>query len=349
MNATLRRLARQAKHAVLAGTRTAGGFDALANSSWRRERLLILCYHGVSRLDEHEWDPALFVTPAFLRRRLEILREGGYEVLPLGEAVTRLYARTLPPRSVVLTFDDGLYDFLSEAVPVLEEFRMPATNYVSTYYVVNQRPLLNITLRYALWRSRQRVIEAGTFEGQAADVALSDPEQRDALFDLLFSQSEAFADDRARQLEWLGDVVTRLGDDWQRILDHRLFHLLNPEELAETARRGFDLQLHTHRHQSPLDESLFLREVRENRSIIEESVGGSATHFCYPSGLTNPAFLPWLKSLGMETATTCVADLAQPDHDPLLLPRFIDTMNVSELVFESWLSGAGAMVSRGRS
>ncbi len=348
MPPSLRKLARQTKHTALAGLRSAGGFDRMADSSWRRERLLILCYHGVSIDDEHEWDPALFVTPAFLRRRFEILREGGYAVLDLGEAVSRLYAGSLPPRSVVLTFDDGLYDFLTQAVPLLEEFGFPATNYVSSYYVVNQRPLLNITLQYALWRARDRVVEAGTFEGQSSDVTLGDPGQRKALYDQLFEQSETYADDRAEQHAWLGRVVTRLGVDWQAILDKRQFHLMNPEELAETARRGFDLQLHTHRHRSPLEESLFVDELRENRRVVEHSTGQAATHFCYPSGKTDPAFLPWLKAIGVETGTTCVADLARRDHDPLLLPRFTDTMGQSELVFESWLSGAGAMLTRPR-
>ena len=348
MPPSLRKLARQTKHTALAGLRSAGGFERLADSSWRRERLLILCYHGVSIHDEHEWNPALFVTPAFLRRRFEILRDGGYRVLDLGEAVSRLQAGTLPPRSVVLTFDDGLYDFLAEAVPLLEEFGFPATNYVSSYFVVNQRPLLNITLQYALWQARERVVKAGTFDGQDDDLALSDPALRQALFDLMFRHSDTLAENRAAQNEWLGSVVTQLGVDWQGILDKRLFHLMSPEELAETNRRGFDLQLHTHRHRTPREASLFLEELRENRRIVEESTGQAANHFCYPSGKTDPAFLPWLRELGVETATTCVADLARADHDPLLLPRFTDTMGQSELVFESWLSGAGAMLTRSR-
>jgi peptidoglycan/xylan/chitin deacetylase (PgdA/CDA1 family) len=348
MPPSLRQLARQTKHRTLAGLRAAGGFERLADSAWRRERLLILCYHGVSIHDEHEWNSALFVTPAFLRRRFEILRDGGYQVLDLGEAVSRLNAGSLPPRSVVLTFDDGLYDFLAEAVPLLEEFGFPATNYVSSYYVVNQRPLLNITLQYALWHARERIMAAGTFDGQNGDLTLSDPAQRQALFDLLIRHSETLSEDRAAQHEWLGSVVTRLGVDWQGMLDRRLFHLMSPVELAETARRGFDMQLHTHRHHSPLEEPLFLEEIRENRRIVEDSTGQAANHFCYPSGKTNPAFLPWLKALGVETATTCVADLARSDDDPLMLPRFPDTMGQSELVFESWLAGAGAMLTRSR-
>ena len=130
--------ARHVRNAALAGLRLVGGFGRIAESVWRRRRLLILCYHGVSLQDEHEWNGDLFVTPAFLRRRFEILRDREYAVLPLGEAVRSLRGGTLPPRSVVLTFDDGFYDFFAAAAPLLEEFGYPATNYVSSYYCSHQ-------------------------------------------------------------------------------------------------------------------------------------------------------------------------------------------------------------------
>src|SRR4051812_36906439 len=111
MTETLRTAARHARHLALSGVHAVGGFRRIAESEWRRRRLLILCYHGVSLRDEHEWNGALFVSPRFLRRRFEILRDGRYTVLPLGEAADKLHRGTLPPRSVVLTFDDGFYDF----------------------------------------------------------------------------------------------------------------------------------------------------------------------------------------------------------------------------------------------
>src|SRR5438132_1545578 len=87
MGETAQKAARQIRNAALAGFRALGGLKWVGASGWRRQRLLILCYHGVSLQDEHEWAPELFVTPAFLRRRFEILRDSGYVVLPLGEAV----------------------------------------------------------------------------------------------------------------------------------------------------------------------------------------------------------------------------------------------------------------------
>jgi peptidoglycan/xylan/chitin deacetylase (PgdA/CDA1 family) len=343
----LRSAARHVRNSVLAGLHAVGGFNPIAASEWRRRRLLILCYHGVSLQDEHEWNGDLFVTPAFLRRRFEILRDLRYAVLPLSEAARRLRDHTLQPRSVVLTFDDGFYDFVAAAVPLLEEFGYPATNYVSSYYCIHQHPVPTVTLSYLLWRARSRVLAPGVLPGQDDAVDLHDLRQRERLAAELSSRAEALPGGREARQAWLSEVAARLGIDWEGIVRSRLFHLMSTAEVTDVARRGFEVQLHTHRHRTPRDKAAFCNEVLENRRLLQGITGRAATHFCYPSGDVDPVFLPWLRELEVETATTTkIGALAGAGDDPLLLPRFVDTMDKSEVVFESWLCGAGAMLSR---
>ena len=94
---------RTTRDLLLRGTRTGGGFRLIARSKWRRERLLILCYHGFSLRDEHEWNPALYVTAGHLAARLRLLAAEGYRVLPLGDAVKGLRGGNLPPQSVAVS------------------------------------------------------------------------------------------------------------------------------------------------------------------------------------------------------------------------------------------------------
>ncbi len=350
MRESLRSAARRVRHAGLAAMRAAGGFGRVADSQWRRRHLLILCYHGVSLQDEHEWNDQLFVTPAFLRRRLEILRDGRYTVLPLADAVRRLRGDALPPRSVAITFDDGYYNFYAAAAPLLEEFGVPATNYVSTYYSAHQRPIPPVAVRYLLWRARHMELAPGTLPGLDDAASLRDPRQRERLADRLMEAPQDATRDRAAQEAWLGEVAASLGIDWDGFLRSRLFHLMTADELRDMARRGFDMQLHTHRHRTPRDKDAFCREVLENRRILEELTRRPATHFCYPSGDVDAMFLPWLRELGVATATTtAAAGMAGAGHDPLLLPRYSDTMAQSETVFESWLAGVGHVLRSRRS
>jgi peptidoglycan/xylan/chitin deacetylase (PgdA/CDA1 family) len=175
---------------------------------------------------------------------------------------------------------------------------------------------------------------------------LQDVRQREQLAATLVEEARTLSGDHEAQQAWLGQLAMRLEIDWESIIRSRILHLMTRAEVADIARRGFDIQLHTHRHRTPRDKSAFCHEVLENRQIIEELTGRPATHFCYPSGDVDPIFLLWLRDLGVKTATTCSVDLAKAKHDRLLLPRYVDTMLQSEVLFESWLSGAAAMLSR---
>src|ERR1043165_2587369 len=142
------------KQTTLRSLKTAGVLRLVENSRWRGERLLILAYHGISIADEHEFNGSLFLSPVILRSRLQQLREARCAVLPLDDAVTRLYANDLPDRAVVLTFDDGLADFYLRAYPLIREFDLPATSYLTTFYTDFNRPVFDPMVSYLLWKGR---------------------------------------------------------------------------------------------------------------------------------------------------------------------------------------------------
>lgn len=74
---------KRAKTGVLRLAEVMGATQLLSASTWRRRRLLILCYHGVSKYDEHEWSD-LYISPETFRHRLELLVRFRCNVLSLG-------------------------------------------------------------------------------------------------------------------------------------------------------------------------------------------------------------------------------------------------------------------------
>jgi peptidoglycan/xylan/chitin deacetylase (PgdA/CDA1 family) len=326
------------KKAALGLLRSTGAFTAAANSTHRRNRLLILCYHGVSLRDEHEWQGLLYITPSVFRRRLELLRDFRANVLPLDEGLRRLRERTLPPRSVVLTFDDGFHDFFVHGLPLLQEFGYPCTLYLTTHYCKYRLPIFNLIAPYLLWKSVRETVDLSSFGGPSSASIRNYEERRSAVESLLaFAEKngmDTIAKDKlARQL------AEFLGIDYDDLLESRMFQIMTPEEAAEVHRAGIDLQLHTHRHRTPRNRELFLREIRDNRDRIREFTGRDAVHFCYPSGDYAPEFYPWLRECGVESATTCDPELAAADTSALVLPRLLDHSSVGEVEFESWLCG----------
>jgi hypothetical protein len=142
-------------------------------------------------------------------------------------------------------------------------------------------------------------------------------------------------------------IAESIGEDYGALLRSRVLQLMTPAEVAALPASIVDVQLHTHRHTSPMERAAFEREVRDNRLDLAAARPGEAlVHFCYPSGRYAAAQLPWLRELGVLSATTCVPSLAGPESEPLLLPRFIDTMAVSPAEFLGWTSGISHLLPR---
>jgi len=318
--------------------RRCGVYRLAAGSTRRTNRLLILGFHGISLTDEHEWNPGLYITAAQLRQRMELLKRWEANVLPLGEALERLTSRSLPPRSVVITFDDGFVDFGAQAAPILREFRYPATLYLTTHYCLHRVPVFNLAVSYVLWKSGAAEADLHML-GIPLRLRSSKDQERQNSVRALLEYCEQRQMSTAERNEVAAGLAALLGVDYAEILNRRLLQILAPEEVSELSRAGIDMQLHTHRHRVPLERQLFLREIEDNRERIREMTGRRASHFCYPSGVHAAEFLPWLSEAGVESAVTCELGAAGPFSNRLLLPRVLDQTGVSRLDFEAWLCG----------
>jgi peptidoglycan/xylan/chitin deacetylase (PgdA/CDA1 family) len=336
---------RTAKLATLRLLKTSGAFELVANSRWRRERLLILCYHGISFEDEHQWRPQLYMPAALLEERLEILKAMKCSVLPLGEALARLQARDLPPRSVVITFDDGTYDFYGRAWPLLRKYKFPASVYQTTYYVDHEMPVFNLFCSYLLWKRRGEQLPAPSELGLTAEMDLRTEAARHRVVRALIELCERENLTGRKKNEIATRLAKVLGTDYEALARKRTLQLMNAGEIREIASSGIDIQLHTHRHRTPDDEPSFRREVAENRDRIEILTGKRATHFCYPGGVCRKEFGDWLGKEEVQSAATCDAGLAERQTNQFLLPRFVDSSTRTRLEFESWLAGVGARLA----
>lgn len=336
------------KQAALHSLKTTGVATLVHNSRWRRQRLLILAYHGVSLSDEHLWNGSQFISPNTLRSRLDLMKRANCAVLPLGEAIERLYINDLPDRAVAITFDDGTSDFSRRAWPLLKEFNFPATLYLTTYYSQYQRPVFDLMCSYLLWKGRDAVLDLKELTGEELRTELTDDDVREHAL----SRIQAFVRERKLSAEekdhFAASLAAHLHVDYAALIRQRVMHNLTAAEVAQLSAEGADIQLHTHRHRTPKDRALFLREIEDNRTSIDAMTGQATSHFCYPSGRYDPMFLPWLTEAAVVSATTCEAGFASRNSHRLLLPRFLDSDSLSDIEFESWLTGLSMAIPRRR-
>jgi peptidoglycan/xylan/chitin deacetylase (PgdA/CDA1 family) len=86
----------------------------------------ILTYH---RVEEDPRDPFAVPPDAFREQMAMVAATGRVATLP--QALERLDPGNSSGSTLALTFDDGTRDFLTAALPILLEFDLPATLYVS--------------------------------------------------------------------------------------------------------------------------------------------------------------------------------------------------------------------------
>jgi peptidoglycan/xylan/chitin deacetylase (PgdA/CDA1 family) len=113
-------------------------------------------YHSISGEPEPSGHPYFKVNtlPKVFQRHLEILRDEGYKPLALTE-VYSAFQRGNTDRHVVITFDDGLLDFYTNAYPLLRRFGFPATVFLPVGYI-GERPIPNRENRLSMAWSHVR-------------------------------------------------------------------------------------------------------------------------------------------------------------------------------------------------
>jgi peptidoglycan/xylan/chitin deacetylase (PgdA/CDA1 family) len=323
--------------AVLHILKFVGGFHA---ARWlTKGALRILCYHGVWTAAAPHYGDKLFMQPDKFRRRVDFLSRH-CDVLTLGDALGGLRRGDLPQVPVVITIDDGWYGTRAHAVPALHARKVPATIYVTTYYVDLNLPVVNVLVGYMFATTSAHRLDCAEVHPDCREhFALDSAGARDRAADCWRQFVSALP--RTERAACLRKLAAALGVDYDTIDQSRTFHLMTSAEIRESIDLGMDVQLHTHRHTFPVsDVGALVREVEENRTALEQIGVRSLTHFCYPSGRydieTATVALP---SAGVESATTLIAGFNYPDTSVLELRRIADGQQTSDIRFEAEIAG----------
>jgi peptidoglycan/xylan/chitin deacetylase (PgdA/CDA1 family) len=102
-------------------------------------RLSILMYHQVGRFAPMRAHRANYCDAGRFSRQMWMLAHGGFNVIDLELALAGLRGeRQLPPRAVVLTFDDAYAGFIDHALPALRKHGFPATVYAISGWLGKQ-------------------------------------------------------------------------------------------------------------------------------------------------------------------------------------------------------------------
>jgi peptidoglycan/xylan/chitin deacetylase (PgdA/CDA1 family) len=302
-------------------------------------RGLIMMYHRVAEPDLDPW--GLSVSPAHFAEQLEVINKY-FRPLSMQELLKHLQRGKVPNRSVVVTFDDGYVDNLLNAKPLLAQYDVPATIFLVTEALVEDRNFWWDDLEWAL-------LQSGTLPDHL-ELRVNNSKYEWSLGDARgYSVQDRQKDQQRRP--WDAPTGTRLAffyKIWQQLLK-----LSKPERIEaldaictwsgmskDQRRAGRALSKHevnvlregslievgahtvTHPSLTFLSKLEQMAEIAVSKTQLENIIGHPVTNFSYPHGDYSVETMDLIHKAGFHSGSTTNFKCVFPDADPFQLPRF---------------------------
>jgi peptidoglycan/xylan/chitin deacetylase (PgdA/CDA1 family) len=155
------------------------------------DRVPILMYHSVSDNLFGKKHPyyQINTSPHIFARQMKWLHEAGYHTLNLGKLRDAFENGGVPPKTVVITFDDGYEDFYTDAFPSLRRYGYTATVFLATGRI-QDTPARIEGADYLTWHEvgelHREGVEFGSHTVSHPDLRSLGPEEID--YELCFSR-----------------------------------------------------------------------------------------------------------------------------------------------------------------
>jgi peptidoglycan/xylan/chitin deacetylase (PgdA/CDA1 family) len=292
----------------------------------------IITYHGftdtVGNIENYHGKHLHIGT---FRAHLQYLKKY-YSIVSLNDFVAyRLSGKSLPPRPVVLTFDDGYESNFTLAYPVLQEFKAPATIFLTTDFIEQKHFLWANRIEYAILSTGQHSLPL-SING------------KDLVFDLSNDQTKMEAIHAIKSILKLLDLnlILSIVDKIELHLEQRLdFKAVLPaihrpltwEQIQNMARGGLvTIGAHTCSHAilANCPPEAINKEISLSKTIIEQRLKETCSLFCYPYGgpeTFNSLTKACLQKTGYGCALTTVNG-TNNKHSDLFTLRRLGTSNL---------------------
>ena len=256
----------------------------------------ILMYHSVPPKDTAGWlDP---------RNTMELDRfemQMGYlasnrSVISMDQLVDAIDSNSrLPKNAVVLTFDDGYLDNLTNVAPILARHRLPAVLYLATAYI-DRAETQWIDQLYQAFRGATVTRTEINGIGQ---IDLNDDTTRRRCY--LSTASQMLSLDTMTRRAMLDELRDRLGTksdaprstmNWDEVRRLREVHA------------DFEIGAHTHEHVdlSACSDRDAEREIVTSVERIQQELGTMPKHFSFPYGRSDRSKRQIVERLGLRSA-----------------------------------------------
>jgi peptidoglycan/xylan/chitin deacetylase (PgdA/CDA1 family) len=282
---------------------------------WAPDRLAILIFHRVLP----EPDP-LFPGEMHAARFDALMARvaRGFNVLTLAQALERRRLQQLPPRALVITFDDGYADNADIALPILERHGLKASFFVASGFLDGGR-MWNDSAIEIIRGCRERELDASDLG--LGLLPLGDATQRRRAIDAVLPRLKySPLAEREQGLAALAKAAGHpaLPDDL----------MMSTQKLRRLHRAGMEIGGHTRDH--PILRVLPDADAREQivggRERLQDLLQAPVTSFAYPNGRPGHDYdhrhVAMVREAGFAGAVSTAQGVDDGSSDRFQLPRF---------------------------
>jgi peptidoglycan/xylan/chitin deacetylase (PgdA/CDA1 family) len=297
-------------------------------------------YHRVGEVGLDPW--LLCVTPEHFAEQLEIMRKYGHP-MSLQQLTMAHSNRRIPDRAIVVTFDDGYADNLHIAKPLLESYNIPATVFVTTGQLGQEREFWWDELERLLLKPGRLpdrlclTTNSGTYEWELGEAAsydvheyqqdceqtprLDEPGSRPLFYYSVWKVLQPLPEDE--RLKAIEDILA-----WARAepFARSTHRVLLPAEVRALGQVGGLIEVGAHTVTHPFlsahSYAFQQEEIIQSKTRLEEILGDPVKAFSYPFGNYTAETVAVVGKAGFACACSTVEDTVWHANDRFQLPRF---------------------------
>ena len=288
--------------------------------------LAIFLFHGVVR--ETRYAVRNYTGKHMERDRFYRIVEGltqAGSALSMDDVVDHCRSgRPFPPRAFVVTFDDGFENNVSIAAPILREFSVPATFYITTGFVEHNAMSWIDRIEHCLEAVASGVLQFAWNE-RPHSFATTD----DKIGVLQLIRDQVKTDPRIDPNEVVEIVCAQCGVAEVRHSAEPIDQKMSWEQVARLVDDDlFTIGGHSHTHKilSFLSAEDLDVEITTSIDLIHENVGLRVRHYSYPEGLEHcysNEVIEVLRGKGVICCPAAVDGINDPQTDLFRLRRIM--------------------------
>lgn len=281
--------------------------DAKLLRQIERENLVaVLNMHQVSPHENPFWSP---LKPEIFDDLLKFLKQN-FEVVLFGELDEAKSEKPL----AILSFDDGYYNFIEYAAPILAKHGLRANMNIIPSCAESGEPMWNVKLYDFLNCAPRALIDEIRFDG--FDYRLKDESSESKVqYGLKISRFLKNRPRRERE-ELFGKI-----EDLMQKCDFQLTRMMNADEIKQIAEIH-EIGVHSYSHESMEFEenSFFEEDLRKCFNYFEERLQIPLEIYAFPNGSYRPEQIDILRENGIKYSLLVGENYARPKAD--VFPRF---------------------------